>query len=74
MNRLPHTHLIPGSISPAVIVCGDPARATAIAERLDSYQLLVEQREYRTYVGVINGRSLTITSHGIGAARGGHCL
>ncbi len=67
MNRLPHTHLIPGSISPAVIVCGDPARATAIAERLDSYQLLVEQREYRTYVGVINGRSLTITSHGIGA-------
>ena len=67
MNRLPHTNLIPGSIPTAVLVCGDPARATEIARHLDEYTLLTEQREYRTYVGVKNGRSLTVTSHGIGA-------
>lgn len=64
---LPHTNLIPGSIPTAVIVCGDPARATEIAGRLDEHELLAERREYRTYVGVKNGRSLTVTSHGIGA-------
>jgi uridine phosphorylase len=67
MNPLPHTNLIPGSIPTAVLVCGDPARATEIAGRLDEHTLLAEQREYRTYTGVKNGRSLTITSHGIGA-------
>ena len=67
MNRLPHTHLIPGSIPTAVLVCGDPARATEIAGRLDEPELLAEQREYRTYIGVKNGRSLAVTSHGIGA-------
>jgi uridine phosphorylase len=67
MKRLPHTNLIPGSIPTAVITCGDPARATEIAGRLDEHVLLAEQREYRTYVGMKNGRSLTVTSHGIGA-------
>lgn len=66
-NRLPHTNLLPGSIPTAVIVCGDPARATEIAGRLDKHELLAEQREYRTYIGKKNGRSLTVTSHGIGA-------
>ncbi len=66
-NRLPHTNLIPGSMPTAVLVCGDPARATEIAARLDEHRLLAEQREYRTYMGVKNGRSLTVTSHGIGA-------
>jgi len=66
-NRLPHTNLIPGSIPTAVITCGDPARATEIAERLDEHELLAEQREYRTYIGKKNGSSLTVTSHGIGA-------
>lgn len=67
MNKLPHTNLIPGHISTAVIVCGDPARAAEIAARLDEHELLAERREYQTYVGVKNGRSLTVTSHGIGA-------
>ena len=66
-NRLPHTNLNPGSIPTAVIVCGDPARATEIAGRLDEHELLAEQREYRTYIGKKNGSSLTVTSHGIGA-------
>ncbi len=66
-KRLPHTDLVVGQIPTAVLVCGDPARAAQIAEQLDEHELVAEKREYRTYVGMKNGRSLTVTSHGIGA-------
>ncbi len=66
-RRLPHTDLVVGQIPTAVLTCGDPARATQIAEQLDEHELVAEKREYRTYVGMKNGRSLTVTSHGIGA-------
>lgn len=64
---LPHTKLEIGTVSPAVLVCGDVARAEIIATRLSDVQLLAEWREYRSYQGNFNGRILTITSHGIGA-------
>ena len=64
---LPHIGLERGSVSPDVIVCGDPARATRIAEQLDGVVLLGEKREYRTYQGQFMGLTVTVTSHGIGA-------
>jgi uridine phosphorylase len=56
-----------GTVSPDVLVCGDPARADMIAEHLSDAQILAEWREYRTYQGMYNGRIITVTSHGIGA-------
>ncbi len=67
MKKLPHIGLVVGSVSPDVIVCGDPGRATRIAKQLDGAALLGELREYRSYQGVFNGRSITVCSHGIGA-------
>jgi uridine phosphorylase len=64
---LPHIGLERGSISPYVIVCGDPARATRIAEQLDGAVLLGEKREYRSYQGRFAGLTVTVASHGIGA-------
>lgn len=64
---LPHTKLEIGTVSPAVLVCGDVARAEMIAAQLSDVTLLAEWREYRSYQGNFNGRILTITSHGIGA-------
>lgn len=64
---LPHIGLAKGSVSPNVIVCGDPARATRIAERLDAPVLLGEKREYRSYQGRFAGRAITVCSHGVGA-------
>ena len=66
-KKLPHIGLERGSVSPDVIVCGDPARATRIAEQLDGVVLLGEKREYRTYQGQFMGLTVTVTSHGIGA-------
>lgn len=64
---LPITGLTIGGISPNVIVCGDPARATKIAETLQGARLLADQREYRSYTGEFNGLPVTVCSHGVGA-------
>lgn len=64
---LPITGLTVGSISPDVIVCGDPARATRVAALLEDALMLSDQREYRIYNGRYQGRPLTVCSHGVGA-------
>lgn len=66
-NQLPITGLPVGRVPEAVLVCGDPARATRIAERLDEAALLSERREYRCYQGTFAGQPVAVCSHGIGA-------
>jgi len=64
---LPHTKLAIGSVTPTVLVCGDPERVRRVAAHLEKPQLLADWREYVTYRGVYHGRTLTVCSHGIGA-------
>ncbi len=64
---LPVTGLRVGQVSTAVLVCGDPARATEVATHLDEAILLNERREYRIYQGSFQGMMVTVCSHGIGA-------
>jgi uridine phosphorylase len=64
---LPHIGLTIGGISPDVIVCGDPGRASKIAEFSQDARLLADQREYRSFIGTFDGLSVTVCSHGIGA-------
>lgn len=67
IEHLPITGLPAHSVTPAVLICGDPARADAIATALDNVQLLSDRREYRAYQGSYHGVPLTVCSHGIGA-------
>lgn len=67
IQELPITGLPVGGVSPAVLVCGDPARADRIAAELDEAQLLSERREYRAYSGRFQGMPVTVCSHGVGA-------
>jgi uridine phosphorylase len=64
---LPITGLAVGRVSTAVLVCGDPARASKIAAHLNDAELLSDQREYRVYQGQFEGVRVTVASHGIGA-------
>ncbi len=64
---LPLTGLEVGQVHPAVLVCGDPDRATRIANRLADSTLLSEKREYRAYNGRFQQLPVTVCSHGIGA-------
>ncbi len=68
LQELPITNLPVGRVHARVIVCGDPARADRIAERLDNATLLSSKREYRAHNGTYRGVPITVCSHGIGAA------
>jgi len=67
MKKVPHLDLEVGEVSADVLVCGDPDRATRMAEKLENAVLLGNRREYRTYRGEAGGRLVTVCSHGIGA-------
>ena len=67
-KMLPSLKVPVGSITPYVIVCGDPARALQIAERMDSFQEIGYNREFRTIKGRYRGVELTVASHGVGAS------
>lgn len=67
VTELPITGLKVGEVSPGVIVCGDPARADRIAERLTDFHLLSNRREYRAYRGTYRNMPVTVCSHGVGA-------
>ena len=57
-----------------VVVVGDPARATAIAERLDGGTQIGQNREYSSYLGSVDGVAVAVVSHGVGAAGAGVCF
>ncbi len=64
---LPLTGIPSGALPPAVIVCGDPDRAKAIAGHFDTVQPVSHRREYRTLMGTYKGMPVAVCSHGIGA-------
>jgi uridine phosphorylase len=64
---LPLTGLPIGAVSPAVLVCGDPARATRAAGFLEQATLLSDRREYRAFSGLFMKTPVVVCSHGIGA-------
>ncbi len=61
-----HLHLKPEQLADKVILVGDPARVDLIATRLDSVELEVSNREFKSVTGSYRGKRLTIQSHGIG--------
>lgn len=66
-KHLPITGLPVGSVPAAVLVCGDPERATRTAASFDEARLLSERREYRAYRGKVRGIPVAVCSHGVGA-------
>ncbi|MGG1659041.1 purine-nucleoside phosphorylase [Brevibacillus sp. NRS-1366] len=63
-----------GKVAHSVIVCGDPARALHIAQRLDSFEQVAARREYVVYTGEKNGCRITVAAHGVGAAGAAICF
>ena len=61
-----HVQLKTGDVSDFVILPGDPGRVEFIAEHFDSATLVADNREYKTMTGLYKGRSVSVTSTGIG--------
>lgn len=61
-----HLHLKPEMLADRVVLCGDPDRVGAIAQRFDKIECEVSNREFRTITGTFRGKRITVQSHGIG--------
>ncbi|MCR5101018.1 MAG: nucleoside phosphorylase, partial [Butyrivibrio sp.] len=61
-----HLHTTPEMIGKYVILPGDPGRCEKIAKYLDDPKLEVQNREYTTYSGYLEGEKVNVTSTGIG--------
>ena len=61
-----HIGVAPGEVSTVALMPGDPFRVPLVAEHLDDPREVAHQREHRTMVGTYKGRSITVTSTGMG--------
>ncbi|MBO7189681.1 MAG: nucleoside phosphorylase [Alistipes sp.] len=61
-----HLHLKPEQLADIVILVGDPARVSMIAEYFDARECEVSNREFLTVTGTYKGKRMTVMSTGIG--------
>ncbi len=61
-----HIHLRPEQVADKLIMAGDPARVSTIADHFDSREYDVQSREFHTITGSYKGKRITALSHGIG--------
>ncbi len=73
-TRLPHLKTQPADLAPLALVCGDPARARAIAGHLTEVRHVGSHREYETFTGTAGGIPVTVSSHGVGAGGAAVCF
>lgn len=67
-KKLPLLLVDRDSLPEYVLLPGDPARAAAIASRLEGAEELAYNREYRTFVGEHDGIRIAVVSTGVGAS------
>lgn len=70
-DTLPIMQVRVGDLAPRVLVAGDPARAERISHLLEDARRVGANREYVSYTGTFNGQSVSVVSHGVGAAGAG---
>ena len=61
-------------INPRVLVCGDPARAKQVGQKLEQPREVSYNREYRLINGELSGSMVSVVSHGVGAAGAAVCF
>ncbi len=63
-----HLRIAPGKLAEKVVVVGDPARATYLAEKfLEKPELVNKERGFLVYTGLYQGERVSVAVHGIGA-------
>lgn len=65
-ERQYHLQVEPGEVGRYVLLPGDPGRCELIAARLEGARRVAANREFTTYTGSLEGRSVSVTSTGIG--------
>lgn len=66
LEREFHINCVKGDVGRYCILPGDPGRCEAIARLFDSYEHLVQNREFNIYTGTLLGERVSVCSTGIG--------
>jgi len=61
-----HLHLLPHQIGDIVILVGDQSRVEMISKYFDSVEYKIQNREFVTHTGTLNGKKISALSTGIG--------
>lgn len=61
-----HLHVKPEQLADRVVLCGDPARVSMIAEYFEGRECDISSREFHTITGTYQGKRISVVSHGIG--------
>ncbi len=61
-----HLHLLPNQIGDIIILVGDQSRVEMISKYFDSVEYKVQNREFVTHTGKLNGKNISALSTGIG--------
>ncbi len=61
-----HLHLRPGDIADKIFLVGDPGRVKKLSSLFDTIEVKVENREFLTHTGYLNGTRVSALSTGIG--------
>lgn len=61
-----HLNLLPEDIATTIITVGDPDRVHDVSKYFDTITVKKGKREFHTHTGILNGKTLTVLSTGIG--------
>lgn len=61
-----HLHLRPEQMADKIILVGDPGRVDRVASHFDTKECEVNNREFRSVIGIYKGKRITAQSTGIG--------
>jgi uridine phosphorylase len=73
-ERTPTLRVLPSEVASRVLVVGDPQRVLDAAQYLKNIKEMGFFREYRTVTGELNGKRITISSHGVGGSGANICF
>lgn len=74
MEKTLHLKLSSEDVGKYAFVPGDPGRCELIAKYLESPRKVVQNREYTTYEGYLEGQKVIVTSTGIGGPSAAICI
>ena len=73
-EKMLHTALNRDNTAKYAIVPGNPDRCLKIAEHLDKYKKLAQNREHTSYEGYLEGEKILVTSTGMGGPSAAICM
>jgi len=65
-NKIYHLNLSKDEIADDIILVGDPDRVNVISNKFDSIQYKIQNREFVTHTGILNGKKISAIATGIG--------